>query len=125
MTEALLPLPDRCAQALSALQADPVDPSAEAERHLRTCRACAEARVAFLAQEEAPEVLAPAGYHERLPDRILAKLPARAPLHRRLAPLTWAAAAAMRQPFRSLVKAPVDPGRIAALLPERWRPRGL
>ena len=38
---------------------------------------------------------------------------------------TWAAAAAMRQPFRSLVKAPVDPGRIAALLPERWRPRGL
>lgn len=38
---------------------------------------------------------------------------------------TWAAAAAMKQPFRSLVKAPVDPERIAGLLPERWRPRGL
>ncbi len=95
MTEALLPLPDSCSRALDALQADPIEPGAETERHLRTCRACAEARVAFLAQEEAPEILAPAGYHERLPDRILAKLPARAPLHRRLAPLTWAAAAAL------------------------------
>ena len=38
---------------------------------------------------------------------------------------TWAASAAMKQPFRSLVKAPIDPERLAGFLPERWRPRGL
>lgn len=38
---------------------------------------------------------------------------------------TWVASAAMKQPFRSLVKAPVDPERLAGLLPARWRPRGL
>jgi len=95
MTEALLPVPDSCARALTAIQADALEPGPDTLLHLRTCRACAEARVAFLAQEEAPEALAPAGYFERLPGRVLGKLPARPALHRRLAPLTWAAAAAL------------------------------
>ena len=38
---------------------------------------------------------------------------------------TWVASAAMKQPFRSLVKAPVDPERLAGFLPSRWKPRGL
>ena len=59
------------------------------------CRACSEARVSYLAQEEAPEVLAPTGYFDRLPGRVLRKLPLRTGLHRQLRPLTWAAAAAL------------------------------
>lgn len=90
-----LPMPDACAPTLAAIQTDPLDPGPEAEMHLRICRACAEARVAYLAQEEVPEPLAPAGYHDRLPDRILRKLPARPRLQHRLGPLAWAAAAAL------------------------------
>jgi hypothetical protein len=90
-----LPIPEACTHALEAIQADPLEPGAEAEAHLRTCRACSEARVAFLAQEEAPEVLAPAGYFERLPDRVQRKLPARPRLLHRVRPLAWAAAAAL------------------------------
>lgn len=90
-----LPHSEACAQSLEAILADPLEPGAEAEAHMRVCRACSEARVAFLAQEEAPEVLAPVGYHERLPDRILRKLPARPSLRHRVRPFTWAAAAVL------------------------------
>ena len=38
---------------------------------------------------------------------------------------TWAASAVMKQPFRSLVKASIDPVRLSGFLPARWRPRGL
>lgn len=90
-----LPLPEACLAALAAVEADPLVPGSEAEAHLRACRACAEARILSLALEETPECLVPAGYHDRLPDRILRKLPLRSPLHRRLGPLAWAAAAAV------------------------------
>jgi len=90
-----LPLPDDCSHALAAILIDPLEPGSEAEAHLGLCRACSEARVAFLAQEEAPEVLIPAGYHEQLPARILRKLPARPRLHQRMSPFAWAAAAAL------------------------------
>jgi hypothetical protein len=93
MTEPLLPAP--CALALEAILADPLEPGADAEAHMQICRACSEARVAFLAQEEAPEPLAPAGYYDRLPERVLRKLPARPSLQHRVRPLAWAAAAAM------------------------------
>lgn len=92
MNQTLQP-PQACAPVLAAIEADPLDPGPEAQAHLRTCRACAEARICYLAQEENPEVLAPAGYFERLPERILRKLPARPPLHRRFGPLAWTAAA--------------------------------
>lgn len=88
-----LPLPEACARPLAAVEADPLDPGPAAEAHLRTCRSCAETRTGYLALEEAPDAIAPAGYFERLPDRILRKLPVRAPLHRRLGPLAWTAAA--------------------------------
>ncbi len=95
MTEALLSLPDACTQALAAIQTDPLDPGAEPEAHMLLCRACSEARVTYLAMEDSPAALAPAGYFDRLPERILRKLPARPSLYQRMRPLTWAAAAAL------------------------------
>lgn len=91
----LLPLPEPCATTLAAVQADPLEPGAEAERHMKICRACAETRIFYLAQEESSEVLAPAGYFDQLPGRVLRKLPARTALHRRMGPLAWASAAAV------------------------------
>lgn len=93
MTDAQLPISDICSEALEAILIDPLDPGAEIEAHMQICRACSEARVAYLAQEEHPAVLAPAGYFERLPDRVLRKLPARPGLRHRVRPLAWAAAA--------------------------------
>ena len=90
-----LPAPEACSLTLDAILLEPLEPGAEAEAHMRSCRACSEARVAYLAQEEVPEALAPAGYFDRLPDRVLRKLPVRPRLHHRLQPLTWAAAAAL------------------------------
>lgn len=95
MTGASAPLPAACTCALEAVVADPLSPGPAAEAHLRTCRPCAEARVALLAQEEATGVVLPEGYLERLPGRILGKLPVRVPLHRRFHPMLWAAAAAL------------------------------
>lgn len=88
-----LPIPEACSRAQEAVLADPLEPGAEAEVHMQICRACSEARVTYLAQEEFPEALAPAGYFDRLPDRVLRKLPARPGLHRRMRPMAWAAAA--------------------------------
>ena len=90
-----LPIPDSCSLTLAAVFVDPLSPGAEAEAHLQDCRTCSEARVTFLAQEDCPSVLAPAGYFDRLPDRILRKLPVRQALHHRVRPLTWIAAAAL------------------------------
>lgn len=96
MTEPLLPPPADCILALEAIQADPLDLPPQAEAHVTACRACAEARVLYLALEEPPEALAPTGYHDRLPERVLRKLPTRPlPLRRRIPPLGWAAAAAL------------------------------
>ena len=95
MTRETLPLPEACQRTLTALEADPLDPGRDAQAHLRGCPACAEARVLFLAQEEAPDSLAPAGYFDRLPGRILGKLPVRQGLSRRLHGLGWAAAAVL------------------------------
>lgn len=90
-----LSAPEACLAALAAIGADPLEPGSEAEAHLRTCPACTEARIHFLAQEEVPEVLAPAGYFDHLPGRLLGKLPARPVLRLRMGTLAWAAAAAL------------------------------
>lgn len=87
--------PEPCLAPLAAIVANPLEPGAEAEAHLKHCPACAEARIQFLAQEEVPEVLAPAGYFEHLPGRLVGKLPARPTLRLRLGTLAWAAAAAL------------------------------
>ena len=91
----LPPIPESCSRTLEAVLLDPLEPGAEAEAHMRTCRACSEARVAYFAQEDCPEVLAPADYFDRLPDRILRKLTIRRPLHHQVRPFAWVAAAAL------------------------------
>lgn len=87
-------LPDACRRALAALEADPLAPGPEAERHLRVCLPCAEARVHWLALQdttaEAACAQAPIGYFDRLPGRLVRKLPAP---RRNPRPLLWAAAA--------------------------------
>lgn len=92
MDEEMIPLPEACARALAAMEAGPLEPGLEAEAHLRTCAACAEARVLLLAQEDEALPLAPAGYFETLPARIARKLPA-AKARRPLPGWVWAAAA--------------------------------
>jgi len=93
MSDAQLPTSNMCSQALAAILIDPLDPGVEVEAHMQICRACSETRIAYLAQEECPAVLTPAGYFERLSDRVLRKLPARPGLRHRMRPLAWAAAA--------------------------------
>lgn len=94
MSDTLLPVPKPCSLALDAILTDPLTPGAEAEAHMQICTACSEARVAYLAQEDHPQALAPAGYFERLPGRILGKLPAPTPrLHTRH--FFWGTAAAL------------------------------
>jgi len=82
---------EACRLALARIEADPLGLPAATEAHLDACPACAEARVAWLAQEETGPGQAPAGYFQALPERVLAKLP---PAPRRLRPrlLAWAAA---------------------------------
>lgn len=94
MSDTLLPVSKPCSLTLDAILTDPLMPGAEAEAHMQICTACSEARVAYLAQEDHPQALAPAGYFERLPGRILGKLPAPTRhLHTRR--LFWGTAAAL------------------------------
>lgn len=89
-----IPMSPACRTALAAIETDPLDPGVDAEAHMRSCTACSEARVAYLAQEEVPLALAPAGYFERLPGRIQGKLPARSrPIHTQR--FFWGTAAAL------------------------------
>jgi hypothetical protein len=87
------PVPEACQRALAEIEADPLRLTAAAEAHVRACPACSETRIAWLALEDA-EALAPAGYFERLPDRILSKLPA-GPRRRRPHLALWAMAAGL------------------------------
>ena len=93
MTEPLDP-PEVCTEALAAVLADPITPGAVTEAHLKACAACSEIRVAFLAQEEAPPPLVPEGYFERLPSRVLGKLPV-PPRHTLTRPFYWGLAATL------------------------------
>lgn len=121
---------ERCQHALKAIEADPLDLPEEVLDHLRTCVACREARVHWLAQEEVPVALAPAGYFEHLPQRVLRKLPARrGPRHHAF---LWLAAAGLalalgvggylagRAQRAPMVEASLDttPADLSELLPE-------
>ena len=76
MNPSLLNLPEPCRAALAAIEADPLALTGAVLDHLGACPACAEARVHWLATFDAPVALAPAGYFDHLPARILGKLPA-------------------------------------------------
>ncbi|MBI4911418.1 MAG: hypothetical protein HY823_01660 [Acidobacteria bacterium] len=85
-------IPDECQRSLTCIEADPLAPGREALAHLQTCPACAEARVWWLAQEDWTPALVPADYFEKLPRRVLGKLPA--PRSRAPRRGAWVAAAA-------------------------------
>jgi len=87
------PIPETCRRALAEIEADPLQLSGAAEAHVDRCRSCSETRIAWLAQQET-EAVAPAGYFERLPERILSKLPA-GPRRQRHHLALWAMAAAL------------------------------
>jgi len=92
-------LPEACARTLAEIEADPLNLTPAAAAHVEVCLACSEARIAWLAQEDT-EAVAPAGYFERLPERILCKLPSgpqrrRPYLARRSHYALWAMAAAL------------------------------
>ena len=93
MKDPVTSVPEACRQALAEIEADPLALTGAAEAHVRACPACFEARVAWLAQEEAG-AQAPAGYFEALPSRVLAKLPT-SPRRRKSYPMLWALAAAL------------------------------
>jgi len=95
MSEALLSIPKACQRALAAIEEDPLELPAEVLAHLRACPACSEARVQWLALEEAPLALTPAGYFDRLPDRVLRKLPTKPRLLKSHQKWLWASAAAV------------------------------
>lgn len=95
MSERLLSIPEPCQQALNAIEADPLELPEDVLAHLLACAACSEARLQWLALEEAPAVLAPAGYFEHLPQRILRKLPSRRLNGSRHHTLLWLAAAGL------------------------------
>lgn len=94
MNPETLQMPAACRTTAAAVELDPLNPGPEAEAHMKRCTACSEARVAYLAQEEVPLALAPAGYFDRLPSRVLGKLPtsSRSVQSRHL---FWGAAAAL------------------------------
>jgi anti-sigma factor RsiW len=93
MNENLQALPEPCQAALRAIEADALNLPADALAHIKACPACAEARVLWVAQEEAPQALAPAGYFQNLPARVLRKLPQRNLSRRQHHPILWSAAA--------------------------------
>jgi hypothetical protein len=95
MSERLHPVPETCQQALAAIEADPLDLPLEVQGHLRNCAHCSEARVQWLAQEEFPSVLVPADYFERLPERVMRKLPSRRRMGLHRHPWLWLAAAGL------------------------------
>jgi len=83
-----------CLEALAAIERDPLDLPPEVEAHVKACAGCSEARVTWLAMEDAPAAVAPAGYFDQLPGRVLRKLPSRPRAGNRPAAL-WALAAAL------------------------------
>lgn len=92
MTDDLTRLPLPCQRTLAALEQDPLNLQPEAAAHLKACPACAEARILWLAQADADFGVAPAGYFEQLPARVLRKLPAKGQAWKPR-PFLWAAAA--------------------------------
>jgi hypothetical protein len=75
-------IPLECQDALRAIECDPINIDPDALGHISVCRACSEARVLWLAQEDFGPAQAPAGYFEALPGRVLRKLPALYTRHR-------------------------------------------
>ena len=86
--------PELFEKALQAIEEDPLHLPADLEELVRQSPALAELRVHWLALEDAPVPLAPAGYFQALPGRILQKLPPQVAIRARSTASLWLAAAA-------------------------------
>lgn len=89
--------PEQFEKAIQAIEADPLNLPAEIEAWVQQSPALCEMRVHWLALEDPRETntLAPAGYFEALPGRVLRKLPVKAAARHRFHPALWTAAAAL------------------------------
>jgi hypothetical protein len=76
--------PAGCQDALRAIKLDALNLPLKTLQHVSVCSKCSEARVLWLAQEDFDIQLTPAGYFDKLPSRILQKLPVaqKTPLYR-------------------------------------------
>ncbi|MCL1908800.1 MAG: hypothetical protein FWG12_05470 [Holophagaceae bacterium] len=83
-----------CHAALQAIERSPLDLDSGSLKHISQCPMCSEARVMFLAQDDFDPCLAPAGYFDKLPSRVLQKLPV-APVRFRLRTMLLISAASM------------------------------
>jgi hypothetical protein len=68
-------IPQACQNALEAIEQNPLALPKGALKHVAQCPMCSEARVMWLAQDEFEAPLAPAGYFDKLPGRVLQKMP--------------------------------------------------
>lgn len=92
--------PEQLEKAMQAIEADPLNLPADIEALVRQSPALSEMRVHWLALEDPVETsamdsMAPAGYFQALPGRVLRKLPIKLAVRHRFHPALWAAAAAI------------------------------
>ncbi len=87
--------PEQLEMAMQAIEADPLNLPADVEALVRQSPALSELRVHWLALEDPGAALAPAGYFQALPGRVLRKLPVKMAPRHRFHPALWAAAAAL------------------------------
>jgi len=85
-------LPANCQNALRAIEVAPLNLPHDALEHISTCPSCSEARVMWLAQDDFDNPIAPMGYFDSLPTRLLKKLPIPSARFRLRAPLLISAA---------------------------------
>ncbi len=89
--------PEQLEKAIQAIEADPLNLPADVAALVRQSPALGELRVHWLALEDQHPNgdMAPEGYFQALPGRILRKLPVKLAARHRLHPALWAAAAAL------------------------------
>lgn len=89
--------PEQFEVAQNAIEADPLNLPNEVADWVCQSPALSELRVHWLALQDEPpgHQLAPAGYFQALPGRVLRKLPTRQVVRHRFHPALWAAAAAL------------------------------
>jgi len=84
--------PLNCQNALRAIETDPLNLPPDALEHVLACPSCSEVRVMWLAQDDFDSPIAPAGYFDSLPYRVLQKLPVSSNRFRMRTPLLLSAA---------------------------------
>lgn len=88
--------PEQFEKAVQAIEADPLNLTADVAVLVRQSHALSELRVHWLALEDPDtSIMAPPGYFQALPGRVLRKLPIKMVARQRAHPALWAAAAVL------------------------------